>query len=319
MELPYLILPALRAAFAHNRENHGCAGADGVTLAEFEQSLDGHLDIVRGSVLDGSYWAWPLRRVVVEKKPGSPETRTLLIAAVRDRVLQTAVAAYMEPHLEREFDECSFGYRRGRGVRMAVERVHALQAEGYTWLVDADIGSFFDSVDRALVLDRLATLIPSETAVRLCNLWLDYTAWDGLNLTRPALGLPQGLVVSPMLANLCLDTLDDRLTEAGVRMVRYSDDFVVLAKSEPAAQSALKLAAETLEQLHLRFKDSKTRVVRFSDGFKFLGVIFLKDLLATPYRAGARQRLRVISSAPGLPAPFFPSSERRPLRHYKLV
>ena len=232
---------------------------------------------LHSAVQDQSYWSWPLRRVIVEKRPGSPDHRTLLVAAVKDRVLQTAVAAYLEPFLESEFNDASFGYRRGRGVRMAVEQVRKLFLEGYTWLVDTNIESFFDNVNRPLVLGRLATLIPDETAVRLCHLWLDYASWDGLHLTRPKLGIPQGAIVFPMLANLCLDSLDDRLVEAGVKMVRCAD---------------------SLNHLHLRLKEIKTRVTRFSDGFKFIGVI---------------------SSAPAIPPLFFPQSERRPLRRYQLV
>ncbi len=308
---------ALRRAFCRSRENRGCAGADGVSLDEFGRDLDGALRSLRESVITASYWAWPLRRVVVEKRAGSEETRTLLVAAVRDRVLQTAVAAYLEPFLEAEFDESSYGYRRGRSVRMAVERVSGYFREGYTWLVDADIDSFFDSVEREGVLGRLATLVPDETAVRLCRLWLDYAVWDGLHLTRPALGIPQGAVVSPMLANLCLDVLDDRLEKAGIRMVRFADDFVIVAKSRPAAERALALTAETLESLRLRLHSGKTRIVRYGDGFRFLGVIFLKDLLAAPWRNGERRRLKVISSAPHIPDSFFPDSERRPLRRYR--
>jgi len=313
----FLAPPALRRAFLHNRSNCGAAGADGVSLVEFERDLDTHLNLLRDSVLDGTYWAWPLRRVEVEKRAGSTERRTLLVGAVRDRVLQTAVATYLEPLLEAEFDDCSFGYRRGRGVRMAVERVHAGFREGYTWLLDADIHAFFDHVDRSLLLARLATLVPDETAFRLCRLWLDYAIWDGLNLTRPALGIPQGAVVSPLLANLCLDTLDDRLVAAGLRMVRYADDFVVLCQSEPAARRALQLTEETLTALHLRLQPEKTRITRFREGFQFLGVIFLQDLLATPWKPGERRRLKALSSAPPIPAAFFPASERRPLRRYR--
>ncbi len=193
---PYRDPALLRRAFARSKDNHGCAGADGVTLTDFERDLDTHLAELRESVETGQYWSWPLRRVEVEKRPASPERRTLLVASVRDRVLQTAVAAYLEPYLEAEFDDCSCGYRRGRGVRMAVERVHALFSQGYTWLLDADIQSFFDNVDRTLVLGRLATLVPDEIAVRLCHLWLDYAVWDGLHLTRPKLGIAQGSVVT---------------------------------------------------------------------------------------------------------------------------
>jgi RNA-directed DNA polymerase len=314
----YLSLEALRRAYEHNRANQGCAGADAVTLTEFAAGLDGRLAALLDAVKCGSYWAWPLRRVVVEKSPGGAETRTLSVAAVQDRVLQTAAAAYMEPFLEKEFNDCSFGYRRGRGVRLAVERVHWYYEQGYRWLVDAGIDSFFDSVDRELVLDRLGPLIADETAVRLCRLWLDCAIWDGLHLIRTERGIPQGAVVSPMLANLCLDALDDRLTAAGVRMVRYADDFVLLAKNKPAAERALQMAAEELQALRLRLKENRTRVVRFSDGFRFLGVIFLKDMLAQPWRTG-RRRPKVISSAPPIPLRFLPPSERRPLHRYSAV
>ncbi len=312
----YLLAAQLRRAFLRVKENHGCAGADEISLASFETALDGQLDLLRRMVEDGSYFAWPLRKIEVEKAPGSEERRTLLVPAVRDRVLQTAVAAYMEPFLEAEFDECSFAYRRGRSVRMAVERVYQLYHQGYIWLLDADIESFFGSVDRELAIGRLATLIPDETVIRLVRLWLDSAVWDGLHLTRPTLGLPQGAVISPMIANLCLDTLDDRLLEEGLKMVRYADDFVVLTKGRKAAERAQALTEEVLAGLRLRLNERKTRIVRFSDGFKFLGTIFLKDLLLQPWKPG-RKRLKVLSIAPPIPENFFPQSERRPLRRYR--
>src|ERR1017187_2621538 len=235
---PWLAETLLRRAFRRVKENHGCAGADAVELDRFEAELTARLDDLRGAVESGDYWAWPLRRIEVEKHPGSEERRSLLVPAVQDRVLQTAAGAYMEPFLEKEFDDCSFAYRRGRSVRMAVERVYRYYNQGYLWLVDADIDDFFGSVDRDLVLGSLSTLIHDETILRLARLWLDYAVWDGLHLTRPNLGLPQGSVISPMLANLCLDTLDDRLLAEGIQLVRYADDFVILAKSRKAAERA---------------------------------------------------------------------------------
>jgi RNA-directed DNA polymerase len=313
---PWLADDRLRRAFLRVKENHGCAGADEVTLSAFEDGLATRLADLRRAVEEETYWHWPLRRIEVEKHPGSEERRTLLVPAIQDRVLQTAVAAHIEPALEKEFDDCSFAYRRGRSVRMAVERVYRHYNEGYQWLVDADIDNFFGSVDRDLVLGRLSTLVHDETILRLARLWLDYAVWDGLHLDRPNLGLPQGSVISPMLANLCLDVLDDRLLAEGIRMVRYADDFVILAKSRKAAERAHALSEETLASLRLRLHEGKTRIVRFSDGFRFLGVIFLKDLLLQPWKPG-RKRLRVLSVAGPLPPAFFPESERRPLRRYR--
>ncbi len=307
---------ALRRAFTRVRENQGCAGADDISLAGFEACLDANLASLRERVESGSYWAWPLRKVEIEKRPGSEERRTLLVPAVADRVLQTAVATFLEPALEREFEDCSFAYRRGRSVRMAVERVYSLYHEGYRWILDADIDDFFDSVDRNVVLLRLAPLVTDELALRLVRLWLDYAVWDGLRLLRPERGLAQGSVISPMLANLCLDSLDEAIERAGLRMVRYADDFVVLTKGRAAAERALELTESVLADLRLRLNAGKTRVTRFSEGFRFLGVVFLKDLLLQPLRGG-RKRLRVLSSAPPLPSAFFPACERRPLRRYR--
>jgi len=121
-----------------------------------------------------------------------------------------------------------------------------------------------------------------------------------------------------MLANLCLDTLDERVIAAGFKLVRYADDFVILTKTQAAAEKAQALCEETLAALRLKLKDSKTRVVRFSDGFKFLGTIFLRDWLAQTWTPG-RKKLKILSSAGPLPEPFFPSSERRPLRRYRAV
>ena len=306
----------MRHAFVRVKENHGCAGADEISLRGFEASLEPQLAALRDQVETGVYWAWPLRLVEVEKRPGSEERRRLLVPAVRDRVLQTAVAAYMEPFLEREFEPCSFAYRRGRSVRMAVARVEQLRLEGYNWILDADVDDFFDSVPGELALSRLAPLIPDELVIRLVRLWLDYAIWDGLHLRRPGIGLPQGSVVSPMIANLCLDQLDERVTEAGFKLVRYADDFVILAKSQGAAEKARALCEETLAELRLRLHEDKTRVVRFSDGFKFLGTIFLKDMLLNPWRPG-RKKLKILLSAGPLPHSFFPTAERRPLRRYR--
>src|ERR1017187_10682622 len=120
---PWLGEAPLRRAFRRVKENHGCAGADAVELDRFEADLGARLDDLRGAVEDGDYWAWPLRRIEVEKHPGSEERRALLVPAVQDRVLQTAVAGHIEPALEKEFHDCSFAYRRGRSGRLAVERV----------------------------------------------------------------------------------------------------------------------------------------------------------------------------------------------------
>jgi RNA-directed DNA polymerase len=313
-ECSWLSVAALRRAYARVKENHGCAGADGITLAGFESGLDGQCELLKQQVETREYWAWPLRRVVIEKHPGSTETRTLCVPAVRDRVLQTAAASALEPVLEPEFEDCSFAYRRGRGVRMAVERVHKLLTDGYGWIVDADIENFFDSIPVDVALGRLRPYVKDETLLSLAGLWLDASVWDGTSLRRTGKGLFLGLVISPMLANLCLDHLDETVEAAGLRMVRYGDDFVILTKSRKQAERALALAESEIQALRLRLNQSKTHILRSADGMKFLGIVFLKDMLLQPF--GKRKRLKVIDSAPAIPPGWLPDSERRPLRRY---
>lgn len=312
---PWFTSANLRLAFARVKDNHGCAGSDGMSLAAFEAALDRHLDELFAAVANESYWPWPLRRVLIEKHPGSTESRRLAVPAVRDRVLQTCAAFELERRLEPEFEDSSFAYRRGRGVRMAVERVHALQQQGYEWLVDADIDGFFDSLPRDVVLGRLRPLIPDERLIRLVAQWLQTPIWDGSQYTRPTQGLPQGLVVSPLLANLCLDHLDEAVAAGGWKMVRYADDFVILAKSRKQAESSLALVKTELAALRLRLNAAKTRILRRSDGMRFLGVIFLNDLLMQPWRR--RKQLKVIESAPGIPGGIVPEEERKRLRAFQ--
>lgn len=311
----WLTLPALRRAFARVKENHGCAGADGISLAGFEANLAGQCLALKEEVENGEYWAWPLRRVVIEKSPGSKETRTLCVPAVRDRVLQTAVAFALEPILEPEFEDCSFAYRRGRGVRLAVERIHSLLSEGYSWILDGDIEKFFDSVPVDVALARLSPYVRDEPVLRLVRLWLDAAIWDGTEFRRAGQGLPLGLVISPMLANLCLDRFDEAMGAAGLKMVRYADDFVVLTKSRKQAERGRTLAEAELGALRLRLNEGKTRILRSGDGMKFLGVIFLKEMLLQPF--GQRKRLKVLDSARVIPPGWLPDGERRPLRRYR--
>lgn len=314
---PWLTRPALRSALDRVWENRGCAGSDGVTLHAFCQHPESRLNLLFDEVASGHYRPWPLRRILAYKDPERTRTRNLLVPAVRDRILQTAVAAFWEPIMESEFEDCSFGYRRGRGVRMAIDRVAGFLYLGYRWVLDADIDSFFDSLDWDIALSRLTPLIPDELSIRLARLWLESPVWDGLNLSPRQRGLPQGAVISPMIANLCLDTLDERLEAGGYKVVRYADDFVVLAKSRPAAERARELTESVLASLRLRLKEEKTSILEGSEGLRFLGVLFFRDMLLRPYQSKPLQR-GIASIAGPLPPDLHNSPLRRRLRDTRL-
>jgi CRISPR-associated protein Cas1 len=270
----------LLAGWAKVRENQGAAGIDGETIAKFERRLLGNIATLRNEVQYDTYWPLPLLRVEIPKKVGGK--RPLSIPAVRDRVLQSAVAIALTPLFEAEFEEVSFAYRRGRSVDQAAARVEALRDQGYRWVVDADIRQFFDEVDHYLLMAEVEKLVTDETILRLIRLWLKAHVQDGKKRFQLKKGVPQGSPISPMLANLYLDHLDEALIDKNKKLVRYADDFLVLCKSRRAADDALKLTEGVLHALRLEINEQKTRVVDFSQGFRFLGVQFIRSLAFKP-------------------------------------
>lgn len=184
----------LQSGFTKVKENNGCAGADGVTIAHFERHLAANLQSLALELGDQTYLPLPLRQILVDK--GNGEARALSVPAVRDRVVQATALAVIEPILEQEFEDCSFAYRKGRSVRMAVERIRQYYNEGFHWVVDADIDAFFDSVEHRLMRDKVQQFIKLPELVRLITLWLAAEIWDGERLWPVERGIPQGSPVS---------------------------------------------------------------------------------------------------------------------------
>ncbi len=266
----------LLAAWARVRENEGGPGVDGQTIAAFEGRLMANLSTLRSEVLHGTYRPLPLLRVTIPKKGGGE--RPLSIPAVRDRVLQSAMAIALTPLFEAEFEDVSFAYRRGRSVEQAARRVEALRDQGYRWVVDADIRAFFDEVDHGLLMTELEKLISDEAILDLIRLWLKARVQEGRRQYSLQKGVPQGSPLSPMLANLYLDHLDEVLLDENKKLVRYADDFLVLCRSRKAAEEALELTEEVLRALRLEINEQKTRIVDFDQGFRFLGIQFVRSL-----------------------------------------
>ncbi len=206
-----LALPMTRLKAALDRvvDNRGAPGVDGVTVFDFAAQGQAALAELQGDVVCGRYAAQPLRRAWLPRPDGKPP-RPLGIPTVRDRVIQTAVAQTLAPLLEAEFEECSYAYRQGRSVRMAVERIASLQRQGYTWVVEADIERFFDTIPHAPLLARLDVLVDGDAElVALVRQWLTAPVRDeqaGTLTPVTGHGIPQGSPLSPALANLYLDT-----------------------------------------------------------------------------------------------------------------
>lgn len=268
----------LFAAWEKVRGNGGMAGVDGQTLAAFEHNVFGRLLTLKHQVEKGEYKPLPLREILIPKPDGGQ--RRLAVPAVRDRVLQTAVARIITPLLDREFEDASFGYRAGRSVALAVARVAWYRDQGYQWVVDADIQTFFDEIDHTILLGKLRQILPEDSLLPLIQLWLAAILQpDGGQPRLLTKGVPQGSPLSPLLSNLYLDGLDEALLGNDLRLVRFADDFLILCRDRNQAERALALTQDLLESLALRLKPEKTRITHFDEGFRFLGVDFIRNLM----------------------------------------
>jgi RNA-directed DNA polymerase len=215
---------------------------------------------------------------VIPKSGGG--TRPLGIPTVRDRIVQQALLQVLEPIFEEIFSNRSHGFRRGRGSATALDVVDGAIRHGYTWVVDADIEKFFDTVDHENLLSAVNERVADGSVLRLIRQILTAgVVLPDVSSTEPTeLGTPQGGPISPLLANIYLHAFDVQMAASGYGLVRYADDFVIFAKSEGEALEALTLAREILEgEMGLRLHPEKTRVVSVAAGFEFLGFHYFHD------------------------------------------
>jgi len=306
----------LAAAFERVQLNAGCRGSDGVSVPLFAANLQANLRDLSNSLVKQDYHPYPLlrfpipKRVTVGRVDGStvgpldrstvkpsnrqtvqqpnrqtvqPSQRFLSVPTVRDRVAQTAAFLVTREIFEAEFEDVSHAYRQGRGVKTAVWDIKEWRDKGYRYAVDADITAYFDNVPHDILLGKLQKLIPDPAMLRLFEKWIRAEIYDGEKIWTLTEGIPQGSVVSPVLANLLLDELDETLVGFGMKLVRYADDFLILTKTEQAAQDAIELTDMMLEDLQLDLNPLKTKIVHFDKGFKFLGAIFLRDGIFLPF------------------------------------
>jgi len=261
-------------------------GFDEETIEEFKQHLEQYIRQISIELRLGTFEFTPLLGCLQEKPGGGK--RPIKVPAVRDRVVAKAIQLLISHRFDKYNLPCSYGYIPGVSVADAVERVKNLAAAGNVWVLEADMSKFFDTVDQSLLMDRfirqirirsLEGLIRRALRVEVGN--LDFFRPDEREMFPLAdSGIPQGGVLSPMLANFYLYPFDKGMSDAGFNLVRYADDFVVMCKSEDQARSAYDLAKKILEtdlrlKLHtLGDHNSKTRITLYSKGFTFLGLHF---------------------------------------------
>ena len=263
----------LNAAWRGVKANGGSAGSDHQNITDFERDLEANLGRLEEELRTGSYRPRPVRRVYIDK-PGSEDKRPLGIPAIRDRVVQGALRLVTEPIFEREFSPVSFGFRPGLGCKDALREVDRLLKSGYTQVVDADIKAYFDSIPHDLLMKEVRKHIADGRVLELLETFLKADILDAMSRWTPEGGTPQGAVISPLLANLYLHSVDLEMTEAGYRMIRYADDFVILCQDQGEAHTALTLVNRLIEQKGLSLHPAKTKIVDLSQrggAFDFLG------------------------------------------------
>jgi len=264
----------LRAAFSQVAANKGAAGVDHVTVKMFEERLDENLKNLSEDLQSGRYRPQQIRRHYIPK-PGSKEKRPLGIPTVRDRVVQTAVLNALEPIFERDFAEHSYGFRPGRGCKDALRRVDQLLKEGYTYVVDADLKSYFDTIPHDRLLALVAQKVSDGRVLSLIESFLKQGVLDGMREWTPEEGSPQGGCISPLLSNVYLNPLDHLMAHQGFEMVRYADDFVILCRSPEEAAKALALVQQWVAEAGLTLHPEKTKIIDAKDAaFDFLGYRF---------------------------------------------
>jgi RNA-directed DNA polymerase len=274
-----LYRPQVLTAAWYQVKNKGRAvGTDHQSLEQFEEKLKENLEKLQAELCSGTYRPRPIRRTFIPK-PGSKGKRPLGIPTVRDKVVQKALKMIIEPIFEREFMDSSFGFRPGKGCKDALGKVERLLKAGYTWVVDADLKNYFETIGHDRLMAEVGKRIADTRVLELIQSFLKQQILEDLQLWTPETGAPQGAVISPLLSNIYLHEVDKEMKMAGYEMVRYADDFVILCKSQNEAQGALARVTELVQERGLTLHADKTSLVdtcQVGQGFDFLGYHFEK-------------------------------------------
>ena len=268
----------LQASWRKVKENRGAAGADEQSIEKFSRNEQKYLEELQEELKGGSYQPQPVKRVWIPKL-GSDNKRPLGIPAVKDRIVQTAMRNVLEPIFEKKFYEHSYGFRPNRGCKDALRRVTKLLKEGYRWIVDIDIRDYFGSIEHRMLMEKLEKDIADRRILELIAEYLRHEVVEENRRWTAERGAPQGAVISPLLSNIYLHSMDTELSERGYELIRYADDFVVLCRTEEEAKKAVSEIGRIFGVLKLEIQTGKSGIIDIEKpgGFDFLGYHFEKS------------------------------------------
>ena len=291
------------AALKRVRQNRGSPGVDGMTVDDLSPYLAAHWEAIRGQLLAGTYQPQPVRRQEIPKPGGG--TRQLGIPTVLDRFLQQCLLQVLQPRFDPTFSNHSHGFRPGRSAHDAVRAAQGYIQSGLRWVADVDLAKFFDRVNHDVLMERLSRRIADGRVLGLIRRYLVAGVLaDGVTVERHE-GTPQGGPLSPLLANVLLDEVDQELEKRGHAFVRYADDLNVYTGSRRAAEDAMVTLKRRFARLRLQVNEAKSTVARVWER-KFLGYSFwvapgrvVRPRVAPAALAGMKDRVRVITSRTG--------------------
>ena len=258
----------LRESF-YGLKRKAAPGVDGVTWKEYETVLEDRLNDLHSRVHRGAYRALPSKRKWIPKANG--KLRPLGIAALEDKIVQSAVVTVLNQIYEEDFRGFSYGFRPGRGQHQALDALYvAIHGRKVNWILDMDLKGFFDNIGKDHLMEMVERRIADTRVLRLIRKWLDAGVIEDGEWSETKRGTPQGAVISPLLANIYLHYVLDQWTDqwrqkaqGDVIIVRYADDAVIGFQHDHEAQKFLKELREHLRQYGLELNEDKTRLIRF--------------------------------------------------------
>lgn len=281
VRLPYM----LREAYRRCKIKGGSPGIDSMTFEQIEeQGVAGYLERIKQELGDRTYKPSPVLRVYIPKANG--KLRPLGIPTIEDRVVQMVCKMVIEPIFEADFEESSYGFRPKRRASDAVKKIKENLKGGNTEVYDADLSSYFDTIPHKELMYLISLRISDKNVLHLIKMWLKAPIYEDGKMSggkKNKRGTPQGGVISPLLANIYLHLLDKAVKrvgglfwKAGIRIVRYADDFVLMGKS--ITKRVVVYLYGMMERMKLKINEEKSRTVRAKEEpFDFLGFTFRYD------------------------------------------
>lgn len=264
----------LYLAWQRVKEKNTAGGIDRKTVEEYAWNADKNLKDLLFRLESGKYIQQPYKEVFIPKD--NVEKRRLGLLTVDDKIVQTAVASLLSPSFEKEFLKVSFGYRPGKGAVKAVNKVRQLIGqEKFCWLASCDIDNYFNTIAHSILFKKLSVFINDSAILELIKMFVCMGRVNNQMIWKDThMGIPQGGVISPLLSNFYLHSLDQLITKNNYGYVRYADDFVLLGKTKTEATEAYLCATDHIKNELALSLNEGSDVVPISEGFEYLGITF---------------------------------------------